>query len=87
MSDCLLKRDWRSNFRSWHQAEVNACRLLRPLIGVKRKCCERHQFDAPDPTRTSLARFAVMHNGSLDVVDLGRSLRGALGGTASHHKR
>jgi hypothetical protein len=25
---------------------------LRRLMGVKRKCCERHQFDAPDPTRT-----------------------------------
>jgi hypothetical protein len=22
---------------------------LRRLVGVKRKCCERHQFDAPDP--------------------------------------
>jgi len=21
-------------------------------VGVKRKCCERHQFDAPDPTAT-----------------------------------
>jgi hypothetical protein len=24
---------------------------LRRLVGVKRKCCERHQFDAPDPSR------------------------------------
>src|SRR5262244_1251092 len=26
---------------------------LRRLVGVKRKCCERHQYDAPDPKRTS----------------------------------
>jgi hypothetical protein len=29
---------------------------LRRLTGVKRKCCERHQFDAPDPFQTSAAR-------------------------------
>jgi hypothetical protein len=27
--------------------------LARACVVVKRKCCERHQFDAPDPQRTS----------------------------------
>ena len=35
-------------------AAVRRCPLLRQLVGVKRKCCERHQFDAPDPQATSV---------------------------------
>ena len=37
----------------WHSLAVQRCPLLRRLVGVKRKCCERHQSDAPDPTETS----------------------------------
>jgi hypothetical protein len=37
---------------SGHEAAVQRCPLLRQLVGVKRKCCERHQFDAPDPQPT-----------------------------------
>ena len=33
------------------------------------------------------SQFGVTHNGSHNVVGLDRRLRGALGGTASHHKR
>jgi hypothetical protein len=29
---------------------------------AKRKCCERHDFDAPDPSATSARNFAVMHS-------------------------
>src|SRR4029077_1946390 len=31
---------------------VQRCPLLRRLVGLKRKCCERHQFDAPDAKQT-----------------------------------
>src|SRR4029077_1664941 len=37
--------------RFWHSLAVQRCPLLGRLVGLKRKCCERHQFDAPDPTR------------------------------------
>jgi hypothetical protein len=35
---------------------------LRRLMGVKRKCCERHQFDAPDPQQTygTSSRYAPL---------------------------
>jgi hypothetical protein len=38
---------------------VNGCPLLRRLMWVKRKCCERHQLDASDPTETSASNIAV----------------------------
>jgi hypothetical protein len=41
----------------WHLPAVQRCPLLRRLVGVKRKCCERHQFDAPDPSATSARNF------------------------------
>ena len=31
---------------------VQRCPLTRRLVGVKRKCCKRHEFDAPDPERS-----------------------------------
>src|SRR5262245_1080466 len=30
---------------------------LSPLLGVKQTCCERQQFDAPDPSATSARNF------------------------------
>jgi predicted DNA-binding ribbon-helix-helix protein len=47
---------------SWHSLAIQGCPLLRRLLGAKRKCCERHDFDAPDPSATSARNFAVMHS-------------------------
>jgi hypothetical protein len=39
-----------------------------------------------DPTRTSQAKFAVMHNGPHHVIGYDRRARGAAGETAAHFK-
>jgi hypothetical protein len=42
--------------------------LLRRLVGVKRRSCEQHQFDCPNPSATSATDFAVPHNDPPNVV-------------------
>jgi hypothetical protein len=52
----VLRDSGANTFRTsdWHSPAVQRCPLLRRLVGVKRKCCERHQFDAHDPQATSV---------------------------------
>jgi hypothetical protein len=42
---------------------------LRRLVGVKRKCCERHQHDAPDPSVWT-GRALQAESDDLEVIGL-----------------